>query len=68
MKGLDQEIKMSATTEMITEQLSQLKERMASARRRGEPTEDLERQHSELLTRLTVASAALNEGKQLLKG
>jgi hypothetical protein len=59
---------MSATTEMIAEQLSQLKERMASARRRGEPTDDLERQHVDLLTRLNAASAALNEGKQLLKG
>jgi len=59
---------MSATTEMILEQLSQLKERMSSARRKGEETDDFERQYNELLTRLNAASSALNEGKQLLKG
>ena len=59
---------MSVTTEILTEQLSQIKERILSARRKGEPTEELERQHNDVMTRLNSASKALIEGKQLLKG
>jgi hypothetical protein len=59
---------MSATTEMLVEQINQIKERMASARRSGQDTRELENQCSELSNKLNVALNSLNEGKQILKG
>jgi len=59
---------MSATTQILIEQISQLKERIASARRLGQNTAELETQCSELSKKLTAASEALNEGRQILKG
>ena len=61
-------MQMSATTEMIIEQINQIKEKMASARRSGRDTIELEIQHSELTQKLAKAVGALNENKQILKG
>jgi hypothetical protein len=59
---------MSATTEYLIEQINQVKEQMASARRGGLDTAILEAKHSELLSKLNNANNALNENKQILKG
>jgi len=59
---------MSATTEMLAEQINQIKERISMARRSGRDSSELEQQHSDLIQRLSVASSALNENKQILKG
>lgn len=58
---------MSATTEIITEQIAQLKERIASGRRSGFDVSDLELKVSEL-SRQLMSAAALNESKNILKG
>ncbi len=58
---------MSATTEIITEQIAQLKERIASGRRSGSDVSDLELKVSEL-SRQLMSAAALNESKNILKG
>ena len=59
---------MSATTQILIEQISQLKERIASARRLGQDSSDLEAQCAELSKKLVSASEALNESRQILKG
>ena len=59
---------MSATTEILTEKITQLKEKISIERRAGRDTTLLERQCSEFLSQLNQASTALNENKQLLKG
>lgn len=59
---------MSATTEILTEQINQIKEKLAAARRSGKDTSDLEAQHTELTQKLVRAAGALNENKQILKG
>jgi hypothetical protein len=58
---------MSATTELLTEQLTQLKERIASGRRKGTDVSDLEAKASELSKQL-MSAIALNESKQVLRG
>jgi hypothetical protein len=58
---------MSATTELLTEQLTQLKERIASGRRKGTDVSDLETKASELSKQL-MSAIALNESKQVLRG
>lgn len=59
---------MSATTEILTEQINQMKERISMARRAGKDCSELEQQCADLLQRLSLASGALNENKQILKG
>lgn len=59
---------MSATTEMILEQINQIKERISSVRRIGKDASDLEAQHEELTKKLANANSALYENKQILKG
>jgi len=59
---------MSATTEILTEKISQLKEKISIERRAGRDITLLEKQCSDAITQLNQASTALNEGKQLLKG
>lgn len=59
---------MSATTELLVEQINQIKERIASARRKGQDPRELELECAELSSRLNVALHALNENKQILKG
>lgn len=59
---------MSATTEMLVEQINQIKEKISSARRSGSDTRDLENQCSELSNKLNLALSSLNENKQILKG
>lgn len=59
---------MSATTEIITEQIMHLKSKIDAAKRNGEDVTSLLIQHENLLRQLNVASQALNEGKQILKG
>jgi len=59
---------MSATTELITEQIIQLKSKIETARKNGEDVTSLLSQHETLMRQLSVASQALNENKQILKG
>ena len=59
---------MSATTELITEQLIQLKSKIDSAKKNGEDVTSLLVQHDALMRQLNAASQALNENKQILKG
>jgi hypothetical protein len=58
---------MPATTELLTEQLSQLKEKIASGRRVGVDVSELEVKAQELSQKL-MSAIALNESKQILKG
>jgi hypothetical protein len=59
---------MPATTEMLTEQITMLREKIAVKRREGSDVSELEHQANELSKRLASASAALNESRQILKG
>lgn len=59
---------MSATTEIITEQILQVKSKIDSAKRNGEDVTALLNQHELLMRQLNAASSALNENKQILKG
>lgn len=59
---------MSATTELITEQIIQLKSKIETARKNGEDVTSLLSQHETLMRQLNAASQALNENKQILKG
>lgn len=59
---------MSATTEMLIEQINQVKEKLSSARRQGLDTTELENTHTDLAKKLARASSAINENKQILKG
>jgi hypothetical protein len=59
---------MSATTELITEQIIQLKSKIETARKNGEDVTSLLSQHETLMRQLSAASQALNENKQILKG
>lgn len=59
---------MSATSELIAEQIRQLKVRIEEATSRGEDTSSLEREQAELSQRFVAATKALNEGRSVLKG
>jgi hypothetical protein len=59
---------MPATTELITQKINLLKERISVERRAGRDTTDLESQFADLSSQLSVASTSLNESKNLLKG
>ena len=59
---------MSATSEIIAEQIRQLKDKIREAKEAGRDTSDLEEHHAELSKKFSTATQALNEGKSLLKG
>lgn len=58
---------MSATTELLVEQIRKLQVELDSARLNGGPVSELERQLGELNKQLTVSQQALTESK-ILKG
>lgn len=59
---------MSATTQALLEQLEELRIAIAVKQVRGEDVSDLVTKMSGLQEKLSVASQALNESKQLLRG
>jgi len=59
---------MSATTEIITEQLHKLKEQIDAGRKSGLDVSSLVAHYDALSKQLTAAASALNENKQILKG
>ena len=59
---------MSATSEIIAEQIRQLKEKIKEAKEAGQDATSLEEQHAELSKKFSTVTQALNEGKSLLKG
>jgi hypothetical protein len=59
---------MSATTEIITEQLHKLKEQIDTGRKNGQDVGALISRYDALSKQLTAAASALNESKQILKG
>ena len=59
---------MSATLELIAEQIRLLNEKIDAAAARGEDVSDATQQLRELNDRFTMASVALNENKAVLKG
>lgn len=59
---------MSATSEVIAEQIRQLKNKIQEAKAAGQDTTALEEQHVELSKKFSTVTQALNEGKSLLKG
>jgi len=65
---IEKEIRMSATSEVIAEQIRQLKNKIQEAKAAGQDTTVLEEQHVELSKKFSTVTQALNEGKSLLKG
>jgi uncharacterized coiled-coil DUF342 family protein len=59
---------MSATSELLYEQVEELQHKLDEVRSKGEDTTELEKQMKELREKLVAATSALNEGKTLLKG
>ena len=59
---------MSATLELIAEQIRLLNEKIDVAAARGEDVSNAAQQLSELNSRFAMASMALNENKAVLKG
>jgi uncharacterized coiled-coil DUF342 family protein len=59
---------MSATLELLYEQVADLQRQIDEANCVGADTTDLEIQITELKKKLNAAAVALNEGKTLLKG
>jgi len=59
---------MSATTEILLEEIKELEKQLAEAKSAGQPTVRLEGKLSVLRERLEVSNAQLNESKQILKG
>ena len=59
---------MSATTELLMEQVQELKLRIAALEIVGENTDELKKKLLILQEKLFSASQALNESKQILKG
>lgn len=58
---------MSATSELLAEQVRQTDEQIAEARKAGRNTDELIALRDALVERLSRANQALTEGKQLLK-
>jgi len=59
---------MSATTELLAEELRTLETQIKEATVRGEDTLGLSKRLSELRSELFKANDALNENRQILKG
>ena len=59
---------MSATSELIMEQITAVKAQISAAEQRGEDTKPLMEQYRSLWDQYTAALKSLNENKQILKG
>jgi hypothetical protein len=59
---------MSATTELLLEQIRQQEDAIRAAAETGHDTKSMREELQRLKARLAAASQALNEGKQILKG
>lgn len=60
---------MSATAELLHEEIQRLDQQIEAAHAQGLPSPSLEEERAQLLKRLRASQAALVEGKgQLLKG
>lgn len=59
---------MSATTELLLEQIRQQEDAIRAAAESGHDTKSMREELKQLKTRLAAANQALNEGKQILKG
>ena len=59
---------MSATTELLLEQIRQQEDAIRAAAETGHDTKSMREELGRLKKRLAQASEALNEGKQILKG
>ena len=59
---------MSATSELIMEQITAVKSQISAAEQRGEDTKPLMEQYRSLWDQYTAALKSLNENKQILKG
>lgn len=59
---------MSATTELLLEQIRQQEDAIRAAAESGHDTKSMREELKRLRQRLAQASEALNEGKQILKG
>ena len=59
---------MSATTELLLEQIRQQEDAIRAAAESGHDTKSMREELQALKSRLAKANQALNEGKQILKG
>lgn len=59
---------MSATTQSLMEQVEELRVTIALKEMKGEDVSSLKEKLSSLHEKLLIASQALNEGRQILKG
>jgi hypothetical protein len=59
---------MSATTEMIMEEIAQISQKLDELRSSGSTDPILEKKMAELSMKLRLSHSALSEGKRLLKG
>jgi len=59
---------MSATSELLAEQIRTIEKDIFEKQKRGENVIALKVQYSQLMEQLAAANQALNEGKGILKG
>jgi len=59
---------MSATSEILAEQVRELERQINEQVATGQDCSDLRKKHSSLTEKLQAANNALNEGRQILKG
>lgn len=59
---------MSATTELLSEQIKQMEDAITQAKEAGLDTTSLEKQLQDLRERFQRANEGVNDNKQLLKG
>ena len=64
----DAEVNMSATAELLLEQITEIKAKVEAAQERGEDTTRLFETYRTLWNQYSAAQNSLNESKQLLKG
>ena len=64
----DAELNMSATAELLLEQITEIKAKIEAAQERGEDTTRLFETYRTLWNQYSAAQNSLNESKQLLKG
>lgn len=59
---------MPSSTELLLEQINELKSEITSAKLKNTPHDHLEERLSQLLGKLSAAATSLNENAQILKG
>jgi flagellar hook-associated protein FlgK len=59
---------MSATSELLAEQVRNIEEQIVESERKGVDCSELIERRNELAKKLSTVNSALNEGKQILKG